>query len=802
MTQQITWRNVAAPDFSSAAQIMAQAGRQIEQGTGNIADLFADARKRQIDSRSSEALGKLAGINGSANADTILQNVLSSIAPKDRNAALNEAIYRTQQQALGLDNTRSQISARDGQLQLARNADSRAATRLGMDQTTFNRRIENEDAENAFARAYAGAMSQDSAFSSHIARTESGGAADQYDTLYGHRNRENGVRVSEMTIGEAGRFSAVNGAYGQDVKDEIGRVATPMGKFQIVGSTLRKMQNDLGLPDDLPFSPAVQEQMGLYLAQQRVNGKGSIESMRQGLRNEWEGFKNLSDGELDAIISEVRNAPKVNRDSIIAAGGGQQGIRNATVSSLLPDGGRFTFDQMTKFQDRLGKDQSAAEAAETEQMRTRVQEQVYARIQELGPNQPLQTLRNEILGSDMSPIEKEMFLQEATRILGENEGYFTPLNSSALETREVQHEISDIMGTIDVYNTAAEIYNPSASQYGNITLNGAQVEAINDDGTARINNSGSLADQVAELESILATEDDPRPIDRDSLLSTVQRISDNTGLPAQIVMSAAKNALTNASWLNNKITVDEGILVDNLAPYLTNGRADPASLERAASAHRQREKLTEDAGIISSQMDAIATEHAVLSDRPDSPEIRERLQLLNNQYNTQLNELRNIQEQARSAAGVFDQPKQEEEDVADSFVRSVTSVGRQNQPVIPLSPGAQSAEGNIIDPEGTGFEQFVDRQQVTGDITKGLSGITTDLALDGGAVGPRIFGQISDFFTATPSEAAANKADRETRTKALKWFQSVEARNVLRRDPLLMVEAEDDPVAFWRKYSK
>lgn len=804
MAQRITWQNVAAPDFSSAAQIMAQAGQQIEQGTGNIANLFAEARKRQIDARSAEALGKLAGITGSGNADAILQEVLASTAPKDRNDVLNATIYGTHTNALGLDNTRSQINTREGQLALARNADSRATTRLGMDQTLFNRRIENEDAENAFTRAYAQALGEDSAFSAYIGHTESGGGADQYDTLYGHRNRQNGVRVSQMTIGEVGRFASADGAYGQSVKNEIGRVATPMGKFQIVGSTLRRLQRDLGLPDNLPFSPAVQEQMGLYLAQQRVNGPRTVEGMREGLRNEWEGFKNLSNEELDVIINEIRNSPQVSRESIIAAGSGQTqqrpaGILNTTVSSLLPEGGRFTFDQMTKFQDRLGQDQTAAEARITEDMRNRIQEQLYTRIQELGPNQPLQTIRNEILGSNMSPIEKEMFLQEATRILGENEGYFTPLAGSALESREVQNEISDIMGTIDVYNAAAEIYNPSAAQYGDITLNGTSVNATGEDGTPRINNSGSLASQIAELESVLATEEDPRPIDRDSLLAAIQRISDNTGLPAQVVMSAAKNSLTNASWLNNKITVDEDILLSNLAPYLTNGRADPSALERASSAHRKREQLSADASRITSQMDAIATEHAVFSDRADTPENRERLQQLAKQYNTQLSELRNIQEEARSAAGVFDQPIPEPEDPAGDLIRSVVNNNNQER-VVPIETGVETPNGNTVDPEGTGFEQLVDRQQISLEVSKSLSEITTDLALDGGAIGPRMFNQITDFFTATPAEAAANRADRQTRNEALNWFQSVEARNILRRDPLLIVEAEDDPIAFWRKY--
>lgn len=807
MAQRLTWQNVAAPDFSAAAQIMSQAGKQIEQGTGNIADLFADARKRQIDTRSSEAIGKLAGIDGSGNADAILQQVLASTAPKDRNDSLNAAIYGAQTNALGLDNTRSQINTREEKLALARNEDGRANTRLGMDQTTFNRRIENEDAENSFARAYAGALGQGTGSNFDFSKYTTGGAATRDTAIAGMRPEMQDGLAELMTAAdnELGGGLQIYSGY-RSPEHQASLVSQNMGKYGFSSKDRAAWEADVA-------SMGAEAAGEKWRPQMRANGLTKWVAMPGGSKHQSGQAADLmyNGTRLDQAPKKVQDWVRQNASRFglsvpmshepwqVETADARGGIRGTSVSELMPEGGRFTFDQMTKFQDRLGQDQTAAEAAVTERMRNRVQEQVYSRVKELGPNQPLQTLRNEILGSDMSPVEKEMFLQEATRILGENEGYFSPLSTSALETQEVQYEVSDIMGTIDVYNTAAEIYNPSAAQYGDITLNGNAVDATGEDGTPRINNSGSLAAQVAELESVLATEDDPRPIDRDSLLAAVQRISENTGLPSQVVMSAAKNSLTNASWLNNKITVDEDILLGNLSPYLTNGRGDPAALERAASSHRQREKLTADADRITSQMDAIATEHAVFSDRPDSPEVRERLKVLGDQYNAQLAELRKIQEQARSAAGVFDQPEADQDDPAAELLRSVTGGRGQTAPA-PLQPGTQTPGGNAIDPQGTGFDQFVDRQQMTNEINRGVSEITTGLALGGGAVGPRVFSQIADFFTATPTEAASNRADRATRTEALKWFQSTEARNVLRRDPLLMVEAEDDPVAFWRKY--
>lgn len=228
------------------------------------------------------------------------------------------------------DKTQASIGWGNDANSRANAGEARTATAFGWESDDRSDKLARRDILRANASNYIdaeGAAFQNglTAFSSHIDRRESGGESDQYDTLYGHRNRENGVRVSNMTIGQASEFANPNGEYGQSVNSEIGRVATPMGKFQIVGTTLRDIQSNLSLPDDVPFSPAVQEQMGLYLAQQRVNGPRSREAMREGLRAEWEGFGNLSDGELDQIIDEVRSQPPVTRDSILqAASTGQQ----------------------------------------------------------------------------------------------------------------------------------------------------------------------------------------------------------------------------------------------------------------------------------------------------------------------------------------------------------------------------------------------------------------------------------------------------------------------------------------------
>lgn len=135
-----------------------------------------------------------------------------------------------------------------------------------------------------------------------IDRTEGAG---NYDTLFGHSQRSgrfSGVRVSQMTLGQVKEFSSTSGSYGQWVKGEVGRVATPMGRYQIVGTTLRRLQEKMGLSDDTIFSPQLQDAMASELMRERLSGKTSNSAKMAALRQEWEGFKHVSDAELTRAI--------------------------------------------------------------------------------------------------------------------------------------------------------------------------------------------------------------------------------------------------------------------------------------------------------------------------------------------------------------------------------------------------------------------------------------------------------------------------------------------------------------------
>jgi hypothetical protein len=110
---------------------------------------------------------------------------------------------------------------------------------------------------------------------------ESGG---DYDALFGYQNRPDGIfsgiKVSEMPIADVIKFTSPSGAYGQYVKGQVGRVATPVGAYQVVGSTLRGAVEALGLDPSQKFDKATQDKIGQYIL--KTQGTGAWEGYGKG----------------------------------------------------------------------------------------------------------------------------------------------------------------------------------------------------------------------------------------------------------------------------------------------------------------------------------------------------------------------------------------------------------------------------------------------------------------------------------------------------------------------------------------
>lgn len=146
-----------------------------------------------------------------------------------------------------------------------------------------------------------------SSFLAAVDRTE--GAGD-YDTLFGHAQKDGpfaGTSVSSMPIRDVLAFTDPSGPYAQYVKGRVGRVATPVGKYQTVGTTLRGAVNALGLDPNAPYDRATQDRVASYLARQRIASADTLPGKIQALRSEWEGFRNIPDAEMAQIVADLES---------------------------------------------------------------------------------------------------------------------------------------------------------------------------------------------------------------------------------------------------------------------------------------------------------------------------------------------------------------------------------------------------------------------------------------------------------------------------------------------------------------
>ena len=142
----------------------------------------------------------------------------------------------------------------------------------------------------------------------------SGVEAENYKTLFDNAEEKKtpfkDVDITTMPMKDIFNLVELNGKF-HKFNLSKGEDTTAIGKYQMVGNTLRDLKNrnvlkELGIDDDTIFNENTQDKIAVHLAERRVRQKFSMTEARKEMRNEWEGFKKLSDKELNAIINEVR----------------------------------------------------------------------------------------------------------------------------------------------------------------------------------------------------------------------------------------------------------------------------------------------------------------------------------------------------------------------------------------------------------------------------------------------------------------------------------------------------------------
>lgn len=380
-------------------------------------------------------------------------------------------------------------------------------------------------------------------FRNALDRTEGGG---NYDTLFGNAQRNGpfaGTSVSNMTIGQAIDFANPSGAYGQHVKEELrrsgqkARVATPMGRHQIVGSTLAAAAREMGLDPNTPFNEQTQDAVALHIAKKAISGPRTMTGKIEALRGQWEGFKNLPDSQVASIVQEIEGTPagtaanpidvnSINRNAVVYNGG------VPSASGILGQFGGAGFDQATVPSTPVVAAADAISGTNNSTNTTSNDVQT--------PNTPVEQTpaeRNAALLADLQKVQTgagEAYRDTNGQLFTQSpDGQFTQIDSSGIPIGGSAYQPQ-------VLATAARATTPASQVTDALTptqlLQNAQTVA----------NTGvvdQLSNNQATLENLIAT----RP-DRGKTVAEIAAIvADKTGTPK----SAATQAINEIMRDNN-----------------------------------------------------------------------------------------------------------------------------------------------------------------------------------------------------------------------------------------------------------
>ena len=155
-------------------------------------------------------------------------------------------------------------------------------------------------------------MASNSLFRTALKEKEAG----SYSTLFADAQTTNtpwkGTDITNMKMSDVLDLVKANGEFHKYNKNKHNKNTTAIGKYQFIGSTLRDLKkrgvfDKLGITDDTLFDAATQDSLAAYQAIHRLKdrAKGTLSSARTEMRNEWEGFKKLSNSDLNNIITEI-----------------------------------------------------------------------------------------------------------------------------------------------------------------------------------------------------------------------------------------------------------------------------------------------------------------------------------------------------------------------------------------------------------------------------------------------------------------------------------------------------------------
>ena len=195
------------------------------------------------------------------------------------------------------------------------------------------------------------------------AKARQHGFASGYDVTlgYGKFNKKTDKPLSQMTIGEVKRLQA------EILRNSGGLNSSAVGKYQIVGKTLRGLQRNMGIDDNAIFDEKMQDAMAVQLLKGRglnrfMSGKMSRAQFQGQLYHEWASIADpytkrgkqgtgSTDEQMQAALAGLKS------------GGSTQVVANPAVNkpTATADAGTFAADAAAR-QEQVRQQQAATAA--------------------------------------------------------------------------------------------------------------------------------------------------------------------------------------------------------------------------------------------------------------------------------------------------------------------------------------------------------------------------------------------------------------------------------------------------------
>jgi hypothetical protein len=470
-------------------------------------------------------------------------------------------------------------------------------------------------------------------------------------------------------------------------------------------------------------------------------------------------------------------------------------LMNTTVYDMIKDSGvDYTMEEVQSMMEWRQGQLAGMKTEEDANFQKQVDAEVFENVRNLGAN-GLQEITDRVNNHpDLSPREREAYLASIGKL---DENFFSPSEGGARllaagEGSPQAQLAADMTATQDALDSFGMFSTGATAPGGGTSTDGGEGNVSPENLNALVSTEVSSAGQNPQGDDRLQTG---------PTMDIVQKLWQETGLDLGIIQSEIGNStVSDDRWgRSDGIKVDEDLLRARLNRYIDDGGANPDGLAARQSAERLNQSQITELGLIQSQLDSNNADFSVLSRRQQTPEVQAAITKLRTSQQDLAAQATKLRATVGSVSSNRTEPGGEGDNSEDDEV--IFDPGARTDRRFEVPSDAQTPNGNPYDPDASQFDRGVANTTRREEVREKLLNITSGLTAEGGGgmfgVIP-FFDKIGENFRPR-AEAESLSARRDIATETRNWFRSDAGRELFYNNPMLLKEAEADPVAFYQK---